>query len=136
MIVTFQTNGSSVPDIDNQLQKHIHYEDLLNHLKTCQSNANIQHLSIDYIDRGVHDWHAFWIALQRAFPSLTALTFEQNYPLREGPWKTAETFFQQSTLTYLSINWFQCFDTIQKTKKTNYTITVIYTQKDYQIEMF
>ncbi len=136
MIVTFQNNGSSVPDIDNQLQKHMYYEDLLNHLKRCQSNANIQHLSIDYIDRGVHDWHAFWIAIQRAFPSLTALTFQQNYTLRKGPWKTAETFFEQSTLTYLSINWFQSYDTIRKIKKPNYTITVTYTQEDEIIEMF
>tara|TARA_B100001059_G_C17821713_1_gene578696 strand:+ start:945 stop:1376 length:432 start_codon:yes stop_codon:yes gene_type:complete len=136
MIITFQTNGSSVPDIDKHLGKHFYYEDILNHLKKQQTDPTIHHLSIEYIDRGVRNWHVFWIAIQRAFPSLTALTFEQNYPMRKGPWKTAETFFQQCPLTYLSINWFQSFDIIQKTKKINYTVTIIYTQDDQDIDMF
>ena len=61
MIVTFQTNGSSVPDIDKHLDKHFYYEDILNHLNKQQTDPTIHHLSIEYIDRGVRNWHVFWI---------------------------------------------------------------------------
>lgn len=134
MILIFQERGEPIPLIDLTLTD-THYDDLLEHLKTCQSDAEIQHLEITYIDRGVHNWQEFWIALQNAFPSLKALTFEQNYPMREGPWKTAETFFQQTTLTHLTIKWFQSYDTIKETNKSKYSITVIYTKEDEEIVM-
>ena len=134
MILIFQEHGQSLPLIDLTLTD-THYVDLLEHLKTCQSDAEIQHLEITYIDRGVHNWQEFWIALQNAFPSLKALTFEQNYTLREGPWKTAETFFQQSTLTHLTIKWFQSYDTIKETNKSKYSITIIHTKEDEEIVM-
>lgn len=134
MILIFQERGEPIPLIDLTLTD-THYDDLLEHLKTCQSDAEIQHLEITYIDRGVHNWQEFWIALQNAFPSLKALTFEQNYTLRKGPWKTAETFFQQSTLTHLTIKWFQSYDTIKENNKSKYSITVIYTKEDEEIVM-
>jgi len=131
MIVTFHNETSHIPPIDLTIAD-TNYLDLQHHLKTHKQNANIHHLAIDSIDRGVHNWHAFWIALQRAFPSLKALTFQQNYPLRQGPWKTADTFFQQSTLIYLCIDWYQSFDNFQSSQNVH----VQYTLQDKQIDMF
>ena len=131
MIVTFHKETCHVPPIDLTIPD-TNYLDLQHHLHTHKQNANIQHLAIDSIDRGVHDWHAFWIALQRAFPSIQALTFQQNYPLRQGPWKTANTFFQQSTLNYLCIDWYQSFDNFHSSKN----VSIQHTIQDQHIVMF
>jgi hypothetical protein len=105
------------PDINDD---YYFYESYIEYLSSKKIDNSIEYLKIDYLDRGVKNWHNFGLLLKKKIPNLKLLKFEQNYYFnlnKDDKWKTAELFFINMNLNYLSIDWFQCFGDIINDKK-------------------
>ena len=103
---------SSLDVLPQLTKKYCFYDSCIEWLKNTPENTEIEHLELEYLDRGVKNWKTFGTLLKATFPNLKYFTFEMNYyynQKKDDEWKTAETFFVEMELDYLSIEWFQEF---------------------------
>ena len=125
MIVQFICNNYVLPYRYLQYED-FYYDDFIQKINSEQPNFNVKYVNIDYLDSGVQSWKEFSRCILRKFPNIEALAFEQNYYYcTEDDWDSAETFFVNTGLKYLRINWFQEYEgklLNNKANKTHYHI--------------
>lgn len=110
MIVQFICNNYSIPNVYRQYED-FYYDDFIKKINSERTDFKVKYVEIDYLDRGVRSWKEFSRCILRKFPNIEALAFEQNYYYcTEDDWDSAETFFVNTGLKYLRINWFQEYE--------------------------
>lgn len=110
MIVQFIRNNYTIPNIYRQYED-FYYDDFIKKINSERTDFNVKYVQIDYLDRGVRSWKEFSRCIVRKFPNIEALAFEQNYYYcTEDDWDSAETFFVNTGLKYLQIDWFQEYE--------------------------
>tara|TARA_B100001559_G_scaffold318690_1_gene326361 strand:+ start:835 stop:1341 length:507 start_codon:yes stop_codon:yes gene_type:complete len=110
MKIIFSRKTCILPQL---IKEWMYYDTCIEWLINTPEKSEIEHLKIEYLDRGVKNWKLFGTHLKTTFPNLKYLTFEMNYYYnheKDDEWKTAETFFVEMKLDYLSIEWFQEFE--------------------------
>jgi len=110
MIIQFVENDYIVPNI-YRCYEDFYYDDFIKKINSERTDFNVKFVQIDYLDRGVRSWKEFSRCIVRKFPNIEALLFEQNYYYcNEDDWDSAETFFVNTGLKYLQIDWFQEYE--------------------------